>query len=486
MAEISLKAVVDKTNNRVIFVESNEEFVDVLFSFLVMPVGTIVRLTRNQQPTVRVGCMNNLYQSVENLETIHLRTEECKTMLLYPRNGADNQCKKLKLKIDDTKPQEYFYCENRDRCKLLNHYPTAICKCGGVMEYSIVLEENTSKALDDRDRGVFVKGPNRLIVSDELRVNPPSTKASITLFSKLGIIDTSSIEEKTFNMDVNEALNLLSRSLISKQPLTEVLLGQNPVSELSKEDFEQVSFTKHRLGTASNQDGKIYVKLMVSKYKNRVCYAEAGEDFVNLLFSFLTVPLGFIAKEKQGDTSKGSINHLYDSIQGLDAGQYLKTKETTEMLVSPKLAPSFGYEGQPLDIKEYIQQPYYGYWDGCVRRFRLLTSDNPGASSIKGCEVYTVKDPKSHLKDSASSRGFVNGQAMFTITDDLLITPLSAIAALSVVRKLNVPFGDIEERLVCVGKEEALRLLWIAYCTSESALTNAFLLEEQAKEVEIS
>ncbi|XVF46643.1 hypothetical protein PTKIN_Ptkin03bG0044100 [Pterospermum kingtungense] len=485
MAEISLKALVDKTNNRVIFVESNEEFVDVLFSFLAMPVGTIVRLTRNQQPAVRVGCMNNLYQSVENLETIHLRTEECKTMLLYPRNGADKYCKKLKLKIDDSNRQEYFYCENRDRCKLLSYYRTAICKCGGVMEYSASLGENTSKALDDRDRGVFVKGPNRLMVSDELRVIPPSTKASITLFSKLGIIDTSSIEEKTFNMDVNEALNLLSRSLISKQPLTEVLLGQNPVSELSKEDFEQVSFTKHRLETASNQDGTIYVKLMISKSKNRVCCAEAGEDFVDLLFSFLTVPLGFIAKEKQDDTSKGSINHLYDSIQGLDAGQYLKTKETTEMLVSPKLAPGFGYEGQPLDIKEYIQQPYYRYWDGYFGH-RLRTSDNPGASSINDCEVFTVKDPKSHLKDSASSRGFVNGQAMFTITDDLLITPLSAIAALSVVRKLNVPFGDIEERLVCVGKEEALRLLWIAYCTSESALTNAFLLEEQAKEVEIS
>ncbi|XVF46637.1 hypothetical protein PTKIN_Ptkin03bG0043700 [Pterospermum kingtungense] len=391
MVKISLKALVDKTSNKVIFVESNEDFVDVLFSFLTMPLGTIVRLTRNQQqPAVRVGCMNNLYQSVENLETIHLRTEACKTMLLYPRNGAQDQCKKLPLQIDDSKPQEHFICQN-PICNymLLSHYPTAICYCGKQLNYWIPSEESTSMAPDARDRGVFVKGPNRLIVTDELRVMPPSTKTNcFSLFSQLGIVDTSSIEVKTLDMGIHEALNLLNRSLVSKQPLTEVLLRKNPISELSKGDFEQVSFTKHRLETASasNQDGKIYVKLMISKSKNRVCYAESGEDFVDLLFSFLAVPLGFIAKEMQGDTPKGSITHLYDSIQGLDARQYLKTKETTEMLVSPKLVPGFGYEGQPLDIKEYIEQPYYGYWDDNVNGYSL-TSDNPGASSIEEYDV---------------------------------------------------------------------------------------------------
>lgn len=202
-SEISLKAFVEKTNNRVIFVESNEDFVDVLFSFLTMPVGTIVRLTRNQQAAVRVGCMNNLYQSVENLEVTHLRTDACKTMLLYPRNGAQDRCKKqLKLNIDDSKPQKRFFCQ---KCvNLLSYYPTAICNCGRLMDQLMPLEENTSKALDDRDRGMFVKGPSLLIVGDELRVILPSTKSSFTLFSKAGITDTSSIEEKKFSMGVDE------------------------------------------------------------------------------------------------------------------------------------------------------------------------------------------------------------------------------------------------------------------------------------------
>jgi hypothetical protein len=41
MATISLKASVDKKSNRVVFVESDEFFVDILFSFLTMPMGTI-------------------------------------------------------------------------------------------------------------------------------------------------------------------------------------------------------------------------------------------------------------------------------------------------------------------------------------------------------------------------------------------------------------------------------------------------------------
>ncbi|XWS71622.1 hypothetical protein CRYUN_Cryun03dG0153700 [Craigia yunnanensis] len=437
--------------------------------------------------------MNNLYESVENLEMTHLRTEACKTMLLYPRNGAEDLCKKLRLKIDDSKPLEHFICGKNDCSisgyKLLSHYQTAICNCGTLMNSQKFFQKkvSTSMTLDARDRGVFVKGPNRLIVSDELRVMPSSTAASFTFFSKLGIIDTSSIEEKTFSVGVDKALNLLNCSLVSKQPLTEALLEQkvqNPVSKLSKEDLEQVSFAKPRLETTSNQVGKIKVKLMISKSKNRVCYGEASEDFVDLLFSFLTVPLGFIVKEMQGGTSKGSIYHLYDSIQDLDTWQYLKTKENAGMLVSPKLAPGFGYEGQPLDIKEYIQPPYHYYIDRWS--YRYLTSDETLLSSgdIRNSAVLTVKDPKSQLEDSASGRGFVIGPAMFTITDDLIIAPLSSVAGLSSVRKLKIPFSDIEECLVYVGKEEALRLLLASYYSSEAALTNALLLKQQKQEVE--
>ncbi|XVF05397.1 hypothetical protein REPUB_Repub05bG0168500 [Reevesia pubescens] len=483
--KISLKAVVDKTNDRVVFVESDEKFVDILFSFLTMPMGTTVRLTRNRPPTRSIGCMNNLYNSVEILDKRYFRTEACKTMLLYPRNGAGSQCKNLKLAIDDGAPLRFFLCGSTNCSssyyKLLSHYRNAICGCGELMniERDLMQKETKRKAFDDQDGGVFVKGPIRLTVSDELQVVPSSTPASLSLFSKLGIKDTSTIEEMTFLMGVLEALKLLKCLLVSKTPLTEALLDHNPLLVLNNMgDFEQVIFRRLKLEetAASDKDGKIYVKLMVSKSKNMVCYAEASEKFVDLLFSFLSIPLGFIVKEMKNGSSKACINYLYDSIQDLDDKQYLVSKETTAMLVSPKLAPGFGYDAQPLDIEEYMDQPYYlteSKW------MKVPTSDEsliPSGETLTS-SVLTVMDPKSHYNDNSSGRGFLKGPAMFTITDDLIITPLSSVTGLSAVRKLKVPFSDMEERIVYVGKKEASRLL-VASFVSESALTNTFLLKQ--------
>ena len=250
---------------------------------------------------------------------------------------------------------------------------------------------------------------------------------------------------------------MLKCSLVSKTPLTEVLLKNNPVPELSEKGFEQGSFRRHKLEATSNQNGKIVLKLMISKSKQMVCYAEAGEDFVDLLFSFLAVPLGFIVKQMQGGNSKGCINHLYDSVQGLDAEQYLKSPEKKAILLSPKLAPGFSYENQLLGVEEDTHPAYYFYsrsgWDTMLASDKtLLPSNSSGTVSI-----VTIMDPKSHgshHKDKKSGQGFLKGPALFTVTDDLIITAISSISGLSVLSKLKVPFGDIEERTVHVGKNE--------------------------------
>lgn len=67
-AIINLKAVVDKTKNEVIFIESNSDFVDVLLSFLTIPLGTIIKLARNQSLPSGMNCINNLHGSVESMD----------------------------------------------------------------------------------------------------------------------------------------------------------------------------------------------------------------------------------------------------------------------------------------------------------------------------------------------------------------------------------------------------------------------------------
>ncbi|KAM1255096.1 hypothetical protein PS1_029564 [Malus domestica] len=81
-AIISLKALVDKERNHVIFIESDKHFIDVLLSFLTIPMGTIVRNTRKHSVPVEIGCLNNLYASVANIDVQHLQTEAYRRMLL--------------------------------------------------------------------------------------------------------------------------------------------------------------------------------------------------------------------------------------------------------------------------------------------------------------------------------------------------------------------------------------------------------------------
>lgn len=141
-----------------------------------------------------------------------------------------------------------------------------------------------------------------------------------------------------------QVLNLLMRSLASKTPLTETLLKHKPVPNLSNENTNQAIYIDPEIvgDTVPMEQNNISIKLIVSKSKKIVCYAEAGEDFVNLLFSFLTLPLGFVAKQMRDGSLKGCIDQLYGSVRDLE-GEYLKSNDHKEMLLNPKLSPGFYY-----------------------------------------------------------------------------------------------------------------------------------------------
>ncbi|KAM5583409.1 hypothetical protein ABKV19_003355 [Rosa sericea] len=282
--------------------------------------------------------MKNLYTSVENIDVQQFHNEVCRDKLLSPRNAAESHCKDLKLKIDIGESTQYFLCPN------LN--------CLGVSEDKLLLPWIESFTFPFHpplliNKGIFVKGLARLIVTDDLQVLPPLSGTRLPFFTKLGVMD-GDITEETFNIGVSEVLNLLICSFVSKTPLTEILLKHKPEPNFSTEivdqgtciepqmagetviaEEEEISvkpmvstprkaweyfvnlpfsfltpphgFTsKQKQGSSSKEliveEEKISVKLMVSKSRKMVCFAEAGEDFVNLLFSFLTLPLGFILK----------------------------------------------------------------------------------------------------------------------------------------------------------------------------------------------
>ncbi|KAL4291982.1 hypothetical protein GQ457_14G023690 [Hibiscus cannabinus] len=169
---ISIKLLVDQKSRVVLLAEAGNDFVDTLHSLLKLPLGNIARLADKHQ-SLQPDCLNNLYNSVQNLDVKSFRTEACKRMLLYPRNVHDVEFKKLKLNMDLTGPTGYFVCGNelcnKKQDSLFSYYDTPRCSCGKLMNVpATTLRE--SAAIKDESEGVLYKGESMFFITDDLRV----------------------------------------------------------------------------------------------------------------------------------------------------------------------------------------------------------------------------------------------------------------------------------------------------------------------------
>jgi hypothetical protein len=108
--KVTLRVMMNKERNKVIYAEAGKDFVDALFSFLTLPLGTIARLVAEESniEAVRFGSISSIYQSVINLDEQCIWSHTCKEMLLKPRNSMEAYCQKMKLNIDNTEPMQHF------------------------------------------------------------------------------------------------------------------------------------------------------------------------------------------------------------------------------------------------------------------------------------------------------------------------------------------------------------------------------------------
>jgi hypothetical protein len=201
--QVRIKVLVDKEKSKVLFAEAAKDFVDVLFSFLTLPLGTIARLVAAESniEAVKFGSISSLYQSVANLDEQCLWNQTCKEMLLRPRNSMDGYCRKLKLNIDETECLPYFFCED-NTCKV-NHICLSIfrnqkCICGKLLK-------NVFRTPIFATEDGFVKETMTFIISDDLFVMPNLLGTSINLLNKLGVNDINTFEKQTVIIGKKEA-----------------------------------------------------------------------------------------------------------------------------------------------------------------------------------------------------------------------------------------------------------------------------------------
>ncbi|KAK8495593.1 hypothetical protein V6N12_002096 [Hibiscus sabdariffa] len=124
------------------YLKSNyeHELVEIQEFCLLLPVGTVIRLLTKQG---MVGCLGNLYQSVENLGDAYILPTTSRDTLLKPTYSSSlaTNVPLLLPHIQSSKPQGLYRCSYRHNTACRSYYtddPTASCpSCGNVMNSTV-------------------------------------------------------------------------------------------------------------------------------------------------------------------------------------------------------------------------------------------------------------------------------------------------------------------------------------------------------------
>uniref|UniRef100_A0A7N2R9V6 DUF674 domain-containing protein n=1 Tax=Quercus lobata TaxID=97700 RepID=A0A7N2R9V6_QUELO len=231
-AKVSLKLLIDKKSHQVLFAEAGKEFVDFLITILALPVGTVIRLLKKQG---MVGCLQNFYESIENLSDTYLQPDQNKDSLLKPEVYFSGGVVPLQLpNVESSSTSRNFY-----RCNNSNSYgystncisyvsanSSAICpSCQNSMSRKLnFVDPPSSINPGSSSEGGYVKGVVTYMVMDNLVVNPLSAISSITLLNNFNVKEVGNLEEKVVDLGMDEGVKLLKASLLSNSVLTDIFL----------------------------------------------------------------------------------------------------------------------------------------------------------------------------------------------------------------------------------------------------------------------
>ncbi|CBI31735.3 unnamed protein product, partial [Vitis vinifera] len=167
--KMSLKLLINKKDNKVVFAEAEYSFIDFLFNLLTLPIGTIVSFLPKE------NCLRNLHESINKLEEAYL----------LPNQSNDSPLK-LNTPVDAILPF-----------------------------FDLPLSWSDRHVKDDLVT---------YMVANDLSVTPMSMTSTMALFKKYNISEVGVLEEKVVAIGLEEALLLLHCALHSKEALTKVFL----------------------------------------------------------------------------------------------------------------------------------------------------------------------------------------------------------------------------------------------------------------------
>jgi len=195
----------------------------------------------------------------------------------------------------------------------------------------------------------------------------------------------------------------------------------------------------------SDHKCSLKLKITVSKSQNKILFAEAEGDFVDFLFSFLTIPLGSIINLMSGKSSLGSIDNLYRSVKDLNSSWFIGSAKSS--LLNPCVPHQFGCTSQALHVPEEDTPRYwYGTKVVSVNIKSEVISKNP--DMLQDPVAMKLFEPRCSDGAREPAVGFMKRPCVFVVRDDLQVTPITTNSSISFVQELHVPLDDFDEHLV--------------------------------------
>ncbi|KAB8080018.1 hypothetical protein EE612_000350 [Oryza sativa] len=218
---MSMTLLIDTKAQRVLYAEARKDVVDFLLSLLALPIASGIKLLGKGS---MVGCVGNLYASVEKLDDAFVQVDTAKDSLLSPvvlSPAASSNTSVLRLPAPSSaqSSKSFFRCSyssNACRSFVTNASGTKCPNCGNQMATACTYvaggqDQNTQNAAAEGAKGGgFVQGIVTYTVMDDLTVAPMSSISSITLLNRFAVKDLGALKEKTVQLGYTEVITFVT------------------------------------------------------------------------------------------------------------------------------------------------------------------------------------------------------------------------------------------------------------------------------------
>ncbi|CAF1859106.1 unnamed protein product [Brassica oleracea var. botrytis] len=232
---------------------------------------------------------------------------------------------------------------------------------------------------------------------------------------------------------------------------------------------------------------KFSLKLLVDEKRNKVVLAEADHDFVDVLISLLSLPMGKIARLLESHKDLQTVLACYQNLNRsvADMGiEHFETEACKSMLLSPKSSYEIHCRKLKLNMgdtdatKFFICSNYLSDDSTCGHVYSNFNTSTCRCGDRMSTRIFTSEEDQGGEEFGNSVDGvFVNCRSSFIVTDNLKVSVNSIGVIMNVLNDQGyTDFSDLQETLLDIGFEEVLTLLG-CFFTTETPLTCAFLMK---------